>query len=109
MIDPSATVVLEVLADPTRRRVVELLAQGPRRAGQLAAEAGTSPQAMSNHLRVLLDAGVVADERLAEDARARMFRLRPQTLTAIQAWLDQLQAEWHVQLASFKQHVEGRS
>ena len=109
MMDPSATVVLEVLADPTRRRVVELLAQGPRRAGQLAAEAGTSPQAMSNHLRVLLDAGVVADERLAEDARARMFRLRPQTLTAIQAWLDQLQAEWRDQLASFKQHVEGRS
>ena len=66
---PSAPAMFDVLADPTRRRVVELLAQGPRRAGQLAAEAGTSPQAMSNHLRVLLAAGVVADERLAEDAR----------------------------------------
>lgn len=106
---PSATAMFEVLADPTRRRVVELLAQGPRRAGQLAAEAGTTPQAMSNHLRVLLDAGVVADERLAEDARARLFRLRPQSLTAVQAWLDQLQAEWRVQLRSFKNHVEERS
>lgn len=105
----SATAMFEVLADPTRRRVVELLAQGPRRAGQLAAEVGTSPQSMSNHLRVLLDAGVVADERLATDARARLFRLRPQSLTAMQAWLDQLQAEWRVQLRSFKQHVEGKA
>jgi DNA-binding transcriptional ArsR family regulator len=106
---PSATAMFEVLADPTRRRVVELLAQGPRRAGELAAEVGTSPQAMSNHLRVLLDAGVVADERLATDARARLFRLRPQSLTAMQAWLDQLQAEWRVQLTSFKYHVEGKA
>ena len=101
--------MFDVLADPTRRRVVELLAQGPRRAGQLAAEAGTSPQAMSNHLRVLLAAGAVADQRLAEDARARVFRLRPQSLTAVQAWLDQLQAEWRVQLRSFKHHVEEKA
>lgn len=106
---PSATAMFEVLADPTRRRVVELLAQGPRRAGELSAEVGTSPQAMSNHLRVLLVAGVVADERLATDARARLFRLRPQSLTAVQAWLDQLQAEWRVQLRSFKHHVEGKT
>jgi DNA-binding transcriptional ArsR family regulator len=105
----SVTEMFEVLADPTRRRVVELLAEGPRRPRQLAAEAHTSPQAMSNHLRVLLDAGVVADERLPTDARARVFRLRPQSLTAVQAWLDQLQAEWRVQLRSFKQHVEGKS
>ena len=98
--------MFDVLADPTRRRVVEILARGPRRAGELAAEADTSPQAMSNHLRVLLTAGVVADQRLAEDARARVFRLRPQSLTAVQAWLDQLQAEWRVQLRSFKHHVE---
>jgi DNA-binding transcriptional ArsR family regulator len=109
MVSPSATAMFEVLADPTRRRVVELLAQGPRRAGELAAEVGTSPQAMSNHLRVLLGADVVADERLAADARARLFRLRPQSLTAMQAWLDQLQAEWRVQLTSFKQHVEGKA
>jgi DNA-binding transcriptional ArsR family regulator len=106
---PSTTAVFEVLADGTRRRVIELLAQGPRRAGELAAACDTSPQAMSNHLRVLLDAGVVADGRLADDARARVFRLRPQSLTALQAWLDQLQAEWRTQLGSFKRHVEERS
>jgi DNA-binding transcriptional ArsR family regulator len=105
----SPAVVFDVVADPTRRRVIELLAQGPRRAGELAAEAGVSTQSMSNHLRVLLDAGVVVDERLAEDARARLFRLQPQSLTAVQTWLDQLQAEWRVQLKSFKRHVEGRA
>jgi DNA-binding transcriptional ArsR family regulator len=105
----SAAGVFEVLADPTRRRVVELLAAGPRRAGELAADVGVSRQVMSNHLRVLLAAGLVADERLATDARARVFRLRPQSLAGIQAWLDQLQAEWQVQLRSFKQHVESRN
>jgi DNA-binding transcriptional ArsR family regulator len=109
MSEPSATQVFDVLADPTRRRVVELLAQGPRRAGELAARCGTSPQAMSNHLRVLLAAGIVADGRLPDDARARVFRLRPQSFTALQAWLDQLQAEWRVQLGSFKHHVEEKA
>ena len=61
---------------------------------------------MSRHLRVLLQAGVVTDERLAEDARARVFRLRPESLVALRAWLDQLQAQWEEQLASFKRHVE---
>jgi DNA-binding transcriptional ArsR family regulator len=104
--DMTAGSVIEALADPVRRRVVTLLCGGPQRAGQLAAEAGMSPQAMSRHLRVLLDAGVVEDERLDEDARVRVFRLRPQSLAAAAAWLDQLQAHWDEQLASYKRHVE---
>jgi hypothetical protein len=63
---------------------------------------------MSRHLRVLLDAGIVADERPAHDARARVFRLRPDGMTALQAWLDQIQAHWDEQLQSFKRHVEAR-
>lgn len=98
--------VLDALADPTRRRVVELLGSGPRRAGELAHASNTSPPAMSRHLRVLLRAGVVADERPAEDARARVFRLRLEPVVALQAWLDQLQAHWDEQLGSFKRHVE---
>jgi translation initiation factor IF-1 len=62
---------------------------------------------MSRHLRVLLEAGIVVDERLPGDARVRVFRLRPGSMVAIQAWLDQLQAHWDVQLRSFKRHVEG--
>jgi DNA-binding transcriptional ArsR family regulator len=97
------------LADPTRRQVVQLLGTRPHRAGELAAAVGASPPAMSRHLRVLLAAGIIADERRSgADARIRTFRLRPQSLVALQAWLDQLQAEWDQQLDSFKRHVEGR-
>jgi DNA-binding transcriptional ArsR family regulator len=100
--------VFAVLADPTRREVVRLLGERPRRAGELAATAGTSGPAMSRHLRLLLDAGIVADERRPGDARVRVFRLRPDALVAVQAFLDQVQADWRVQLRSFKQHTEGK-
>jgi DNA-binding transcriptional ArsR family regulator len=98
--------LLVALGEPTRRRVVELLGEGPKRAGALAAATGASPPSMSRHLRVLLEAGVIADERLAGDARARVFLLRPESVLALQAWLDQLKAEWDNQLGSFKTHVE---
>jgi DNA-binding transcriptional ArsR family regulator len=100
--------LFEALADPTRRQVVQLLSEGPRRAGEIAGQAGVSGPAMSRHLRVLLEAGIVADERLPGDARVRVFHLRPESMTTIQAWLDQLQAHWGEQLQSFKRHVEGR-
>lgn len=100
--------VFAALADPTRRQVVQLLGVRPHRAGELAEAAGMSPPAMSRHLKVLLDAGLVADERIAEDARVRMFRLQPDSLVAVQAFLDQLQMEWRQQLRSFKRHVQGK-
>jgi hypothetical protein len=62
---------------------------------------------MSRHLRILLESGLVADERVRDDARARVFRLRPEPMRDVQAWLDQLQAHWNEQLASFKRYVEG--
>jgi DNA-binding transcriptional ArsR family regulator len=105
---PDVAPLFGALADPARRRVVELLGSGPRRAGELAAAAGMSPPAMSRHLKVLLLAGIVTDERTSHDARMRYFRLRRQPLTALQAWLDQLQAQWDEQLASYRRHVEER-
>ena len=98
----------EALADPTRREVVRLLGEGPQRAGRLAAATGSSAPAMSRHLRVLLSAGLIADERVPDDARIRLFRLRPEPLVAVQAWLDQVQAHWNEQLTAFKRHVEDR-
>jgi DNA-binding transcriptional ArsR family regulator len=98
--------VLDVLADPTRRHVVEVLGEGPRRAGELAATAGLSAPAMSRHLRILLDRGVVTDERDPDDARRRVFRLRAEPFVALQAWLDQTQAGWNEQLGAFRAHVE---
>ena len=104
---PELTPTLQALADPTRLGVVERLSTGPQRAGELAAAAGLSAPAMSKHLRVLLRAGVVDDERSPEDARVRLFRLRPESVVGLRAWLDQLQAQWDEQLQSFKRHVEG--
>ncbi|HEX6420017.1 MAG TPA: metalloregulator ArsR/SmtB family transcription factor [Acidimicrobiales bacterium] len=100
--------VFEVLADPTRREVVRLLGERPRRPAELAEVLGSSRPVMSRHLRILLQAGLVRDERTNADARARIFRLRPESLVAVQAFLDQVQADWKVQLASFKQHIDER-
>jgi DNA-binding transcriptional ArsR family regulator len=89
-VDVTAGTVIEALSDPARRQIVMLLSSGPKRAGELSAEAGLSAPAMSRHLRILLSAAVITDERLDEDARARVFRLRPQSIKAAQAWFDSL-------------------
>lgn len=105
---PDIAAVFGALSDPARRQVVQLLGASPRRAGELAAAVGMSAPAMSRHLKVLLQTGIVTDERTAADARLRYFRLRPQSMVALQAWLDQLQAHWDAQIGSFKRHVEER-
>lgn len=98
--------VLQALADPARLQVVEALSRSPQRAGDLAAAAGVPAPTMSKHLRVLLAAGIVTDERGARDARVRVFRLRRESVVAVRAWLDQVQAHWDEQLRAFKAHVE---
>jgi DNA-binding transcriptional ArsR family regulator len=108
VVDDSADALFDVLADATRRRVVQLLGEQPRRAGELAQAAGTSAPVISRHLRILLEAGLIADERVPGDARLRVFRLRREPLVALQAWLDQVQAQWSEQLGAFKRHVEGK-
>jgi len=101
--------LLTALADPTRQQVVRILSEGPRRAGELAVASDTSAPTMSRHLRVLLRAGIIADERPSDDARTRVFWLRPESITPLRDWLDELQTACDQQLASFKRHVEGRS
>lgn len=108
MTNGSVDDLFDVLADPTRRRVVQLLGERPWRAGELAQAAGTSAPVISRHLRILLEAGLVSDERVPGDARLRVFRLRREPLVALQAWLDQVQAHWNEQLGAFKRHVEGK-
>jgi DNA-binding transcriptional ArsR family regulator len=100
--------VFEVLADPTRRQVLQMLGKRPHRAGELADATGVSQPAMSRHLKILLSTGIIEDQRVPDDARVRLFKLQPQSLVAVQAFLDQLQAEWRTQLRSFKRHVEGK-
>lgn len=101
---------LAALADPTRRAVVDLLRERPRRAGALADALALSPPAMSRHLKVLRKAGVVEEERgLEEDARVRVYRLRREPLEALRSWVDEVSAFWDEQLAGFKQHVESKA
>lgn len=97
---------LQALADPTRRGVVELLRGQPRRAGELAAALAASPPALSRHLRVLRETGLVEEEPLPGDARVRLLRLCPQPFAELRGWLEELESFWSDQLASFKAHAE---
>src|SRR2546421_5700044 len=106
--DLDLDITVAALADPTRRRVIELLRERPRRAGELAADCAMSGPAMSRHLRVLRASGLVEveEERIEQDARLRVYRLRSEPFLALQAWLDQVQAFWTDQLDAFKAHIE---
>jgi DNA-binding transcriptional ArsR family regulator len=97
---------LAALAEPTRRRVVELLNDGPARATDIAAHLGMTPAATSRHLRVLRTAGLVEVETPDDDTRVRLYRLKPDQLAGLRAWLDQVQAHWTEQLGAFKEHAE---
>lgn len=98
--------LLAALADPTRQTVVEVLRRGPRRAGELAAEAGVTPAALSRHLRVLRDRRVVDVDGVEADARLRVYRLRREPFVALQAWLDQVHAFWGEHLDAFAAHAD---
>ena len=99
-------VTLAALGDPTRRRVIDLLLEGPRSAGDLATDAAMSPPAMSRHLRVLRGSGLVEVDTDAADARRRLYRLRPDPIVALQAWLDQVESYWSEQLGAFRAHAD---
>jgi DNA-binding transcriptional ArsR family regulator len=73
------------LADPTRRAILETLAQGPAPVGTLAQPFRISGPAVSRHLRVLEDAGLIVNQRMG---KGRLCQLQPQPLTEAQAWLD---------------------
>lgn len=98
--------VLTALADPHRRRAVELLRERPRRAGDLADALGISAPAMSKHLRALKESGLVEESHPEFDARVRVYSLRSGAMDGLKAWLEETERRWERQLASFKTHVE---
>ncbi len=97
---------LAALADPHRRRVVDLLRYGPLRAGELADATGLSGPAMSRHLRTLRTAGVIEESHPEFDARVRIYQLRAGSMADIKEWLDETERLWTDQLAAFKAHLE---
>jgi DNA-binding transcriptional ArsR family regulator len=97
---------LIALADPSRRRVIDLLRKKPRRAGEMSDALSMSAPAMSRHLRVLRKSGLVLEEIDEGDARVRVYRLRREPFTRLQDWLSEVDAFWSDQLAAFKEHLD---
>jgi len=87
---------LEALGDATRRAIFEALRSGPRAVGDLAGELPVSRPAVSQHLRVLKDAGLVSERR---NGTRRLYRIDPSAVEALRAYFD---AFWAEALASFK-------
>lgn len=101
----SIDATLAALADGTRRGVIDLLRKRPRRASDLADALGASRPAMSRHLRVLRDSGLV-ETSSKDDGRERIYTLRPAPFAQLREWVEDVEAFWTMQLTSFKDHVE---
>lgn len=97
---------LSALADRTRRSIIELLRQQPRRAGELARELEVPPAGLSRHLRVLRQSKLVEEEISDDDARVRVYRLRREPFDGLRSWVEDVQSFWDGQLAAFKAHAE---
>jgi DNA-binding transcriptional ArsR family regulator len=95
--------VFEALADPTRRRIVELLAEEERSAGELAGNFRVSRPAVSKHLRVLREAGVV---NVREEAQKRIYRLEPKALGMAEGWLARHRQFWQQRLEALEAQIE---
>lgn len=99
----SLDTAFDALADPTRRTIVEELARGPRRAGELAERFPISRPGVSKHLRILRESGLV---RSTKDGRARVYRLEPRILADVRGWVEQTSRMWDEALDSYKRYVE---
>lgn len=99
---------LVALADPHRRRVVELLRERPRRAGELATALDLTPPAMSRHLRTLRQSGLVEERHDGFDARVRVYQLRLEPMADLAAWLKETEAMWAGQLTAFRDYLLAR-
>ncbi|GAA0700763.1 metalloregulator ArsR/SmtB family transcription factor [Kitasatospora atroaurantiaca] len=97
------TSVFEVLAEPRRRRILDLVRGGERSVGELAAELAASQPSVSKHLRVLREAGLV-EVRVAE--QRRLYRLRPGPLLELEEWLAPYRATWNAGLDRLERHLD---
>lgn len=98
--------VFAALADPHRRRAVELLGQRARSAGELAEALDLPAPAMSRHLRALKEGGLVEEAHPVFDARVRIYSLKDGAMADLKKWIGDTEKLWTLQLASFKAHVE---
>ena len=99
---PAEIAVLEVIAEPTRRRILDAVRDGERSVGELVERVGMHQPGVSRHLKVLRDAGLVEVRR---DAQRRLYRLRPEPLMELDAWLEPYRTEWTARLDSLERHL----
>jgi DNA-binding transcriptional ArsR family regulator len=95
----------DVLAEPTRRRILDLLLERSRPVGELVAELGLSQPGVSKHLRVLRDSGFV---RVRHDAQRRWYELRPEPLAEVDAWLAPYRRLWADRLDALERHLDAQ-
>ena len=98
----AAQVVLDVIAEPTRRRILDAVRGGERSVSELVDTVGMHQPGVSRHLKVLRDAGLV---EVRHDAQRRLYRLRPEPLMELDAWLEPYRAEWAARLDSLEEHL----
>ena len=93
----------EVLAEPHRRHILDLLREGERSVNELVAGLGLSQPGVSKHLRILREAGLV---EVRADAQRRLYTLRPQPLEELHQWLEPYRRLWSGQLDALEQHLD---
>jgi DNA-binding transcriptional ArsR family regulator len=96
---------LQVIAEPRRQAILDLLRGGELPVGELVARLGLSQPLVSKHLRVLKDAGLV---QVRADAQRRLYRIRPEPLAELDDWLAPYRALWSGRLDLLEQHLERR-
>jgi DNA-binding transcriptional ArsR family regulator len=95
--------VFEVLAEPNRRRILDLLGREERPVGELVSGLELSQPAVSKHLRVLREAGLV---RVRTDGQRRLYRIHPDPLRALDDWLAPYRRLWTERLDDLERHLE---
>ena len=96
---------LQVLAEPSRQTILDLLRDGELPVGELVARLGMSQPAVSKHLRVLKDAGMVTARA---DAQRRLYRIRPEPLAELDEWLAPYRKFWNASLDRLEEHLDSR-
>src|SRR3954464_14409187 len=95
--------MFEVLAEPQRRRILDLLRERERSVGEMVGVLALSQPGVSKHLRALKEAGLV---EVRQDAQRRVYRLRPEPLAEIDAWLAPYRQLWNAHLDALEQHLD---
>jgi DNA-binding transcriptional ArsR family regulator len=99
------TSTFDVLAEPTRRRILDLLREDERAVGELVTTLRVSQPGVSKHLRVLREAGLV---EVRADAQRRLYRVRPEPLAEIDEWLAPYRRLWASRLDALERHLDSR-